>query len=198
MNAIYFVTGNPGKVASANRSLNEYGIECKIANLKTIEPDINDIEYIARIKVEKAYEALKMPCIANDSGFYIESYPGETNFPGAFVKRKLLDPIGIEGLLTIMNGIENRKCYFEDVVAYYDGNDIKYFHSASPGILSKEIKGKDMREQWSPLWHIFIPNGYTKTLSEMTVQEREQRNEAKSSSLKEFAKWYSNTYEKKL
>ncbi len=64
--------------------------------------------------------------------------------------------------------------------------------------LSTSIKGKDNSAQWSPLWHVFIPEGYNKTLSELTSKERKERSEAKTSALKEFAKWYSSTFEKRL
>lgn len=198
MNEIYFVTGNKGKVASANRYLSAYDIKANIIDLDTKEPEINDIYLIAKSKVDAAYKVLKEPCIANDSGFYIEGYPEEKNFPGAFVKRKLLLPLGIDGLIYKMNGIENRNCYFEDVVAFYDGNEYKLFNSISRGKISTSICGKDNSEQWSPLWHIFIPEGYNKTLSELTLKEREERNEAKTSALNEFAKWYSNSFEKRL
>lgn len=198
MKEIYFVTGNAGKVASANKNLNEYGINVNIANFDIVEPEVNDIKYIAKRKVELAYSKLNKPCIANDSGFYIESYPGIENFPGAFVNRKLLIPIGVVGLLNIMSNVKNRNCYFEDCVAYYDGCNYKFFHSISRGTLSKTLKGLDRCEAWSPLWHVFIPEGYDKTLAEMSNDERKIRSEKEDSSLKQFAKWYSGVYEKRL
>ncbi len=198
MKEIYFVTGNLGKVASANKYFNEYGIEAKIIDLNTIESDINDIYAIAKEKVERAYEVLQKPCIANDSGFYIESYPDEPNFPGAFVNRKLLIPLGIDGLMDKMKYVENRNCWFEDVVAYYDGETFMFFNSISKGLLSKTISETDKKEQWSPLWKVFIPEGYDKTLSEFTDEERKERDRSKTSGIKEFAKWYSNTKELRL
>lgn len=54
--------------------------------------------------------------------------------------------------------------------------------------LSTSIKGKDNIEEWSSLWHIFIPEGYNKTLSELTSKERKEGSEAKTSALKEFVK----------
>ena len=198
MKEIFFVTGNKGKVASANKYFNEYGIEAKIIDLNTVESDINDIYTIAKEKVEKAYDVLKKPCIANDSGFYIEAYPDEANFPGAFVNRKLLIPIGIDGLIDKMKQVKNRNCWFEDVVAYYDGNEFMFFSSISKGLLSESISETDKEEQWSPLWKVFIPEGYDKTLSEFTDEERKERNINKTSGIKEFAKWFSETKELRL
>ena len=89
-------------------------------------------------------------------------------------------------------------CWFEDVVAYYDGNEFMFFSSISKGLLSNSISETDKEEQWSPLWKVFIPEGYDKTLSEFTDEERIERNRNKTSGIKEFAKWYSNTKDLRL
>ena len=88
MSKIYYVTGNSGKVESARKYLTDVDVE--MINYDFIEPDINDIKYTAEWKVKKAYDLIKKPCIALDSGFYIPGYPDESNFPGAFVKRKII------------------------------------------------------------------------------------------------------------
>ena len=193
MDKIYYVTGNPGKVESARKYLE--GIEVEMIDYDFIEPDINDIKYTAEWKVKRAYEMLGKPCMALDSGFYIPSYPKEENFPGAFVKRKIIDGIGLDGLLEDMKDVEDRYCYFLECLAYYDGEHLEFFYGKSEGYLSLAKSGLDNKKKWSPLWEIFIPLGYNKTLSEMNDDERNNRKNSTHAFL-EFKNWYQK--EKKL
>ena len=198
MNKLYFESHNKGKINSANKYATLYGESFIPIDLSIVEPDINNVEETAKMKVLTSYDILKSPCFANDTGFYIEGYPFEKDFPGAYTNRKLLEPIGIEGLIRIMNGIDNRRCYFEDCVAFYDGNELKVFRTFSKGRLSNSISSKHNPIEWSPLWKVFIPEGYDKVLSEFTPEELKERDKSKESSLKDFFKWYSNVYEKRL
>ncbi len=190
MKEVIFVTGNQGKRKTAEETLNNTIVVCE--DFGFIEPDINDIEYIAKEKVLYAYKHTGKPCIALDAGFYIPNYPGNPNFPGAFPKRELLDKMGINGLLVNMKDVTDRKCYFKECLAYYDGLELKYFYSNSYGTLSNQIKGTDSSKKWSDLWYVFIPDGYSKTLAEMTDEERNNRREHKTSALKDFSNWYNS------
>lgn len=185
---IIFVTTNTGKIATAQQYFK--GIELKTYNYNLIEPRSDDIQEIAKSKVLQAFELVKKPCIALDSGFFIESLNG---FPRAFVNFAL-DTLGIEGIIRTMQGIENRKCSFKECLAYYDGSEIKYFFCEHKGNLATEIKGRDNVEKWSDLWYIFIPE-YSldnRTLAEYSVDETHERREKIDSSIKQFAMWYQN------
>lgn len=190
MKEIIFVTGNKGKQASLQRKFEGSDVVVGITDFDFVEPDINDIEYIAREKVLYAYSKLEKPCIALDAGFYIPNYPNIPNFPGAFPKRELLDKIGLSGLIENMSNAEDRYCYFKEVLAYFDGVDVKYFYGISEGHLSKEIKNIDSDNKWSDLWYVFIPQNETKTLSEMTDFERQNRKDNHTSAIDEFVSWY--------
>ena len=114
MRKITFVTTNKGKISTAKQYLNDVNIELEPYNYELIEPRTDDIQEIAKQKVLQAYQVVKQPCIALDSGFYIEALNG---FPRAFVNFAL-DTIGVQGILDIMRGKENRKCAFKECVAY--------------------------------------------------------------------------------
>lgn len=188
MREIIFVTGNKGKQASAQKYFYDVKINCYEYDYE--EPNVNDIEYIAKSKVMQAYDKVKKPCISLDAGFYIENYPNDPLFPGAFPKRELLDKIGIEGLIENMKDVDDRKCYFKECLAYYDGENIKYFYGISSGILSEEIKGNDTNKKWSDLWYVFIPDNETKTLAEMSDDERINRKDNHVCAIQEFCDWY--------
>lgn len=135
---------------------------------------------------------MKKPCIALDTGFFIDELNG---FPRAFVNFSL-DTIGIDGILKLMEGKENRTCRFEECLAYHDGKEIHYFYGKHPGNLATKVQGLDREEKWSDLWYIFKPNHFEKTLAEMNSEEREERRKIDGSeeALKVFAEWFKSEY----
>lgn len=197
MKNIVFVTSNEGKRKSAQKYFDEDQIKISCYDFDIKEPEINDIEYIAKYKVMEAYKKVNKPCIALDVGFYIPNYPNNPNFPGAFVKRELIDKLGIDGLLKNMQNVKNRECYFKECLAYYNGKEVLYFYGISKGTLSYKQKGLDNDKKWSDLWYIFIPNNCSKTLAEMTNIERDKRNDNHISALKEFCTWFINNEKKR-
>ena len=185
MNEIIFVTHNKGKIATAKKQLQE--IDFKVFEYDLEEPRSDDIKYISKYKVMEAYKLVNKPCISLDSGFWIDELKG---FPRAFVNFAL-DTIGIEGILKLMEGKENRACRFTECLSYYDGKELQQFMGSHEGVLAEKILGKDSSEKWSDLWYIYKPAGYDKTLAEMTESERNNRKKYKSvSSMEVFAKWY--------
>ncbi len=185
MNEIIFVTHNKGKIATAKKQLQE--IDFKVFKYDLEEPRSDDIKYISKYKVMEAYKLVNKPCISLDSGFWIDELNG---FPRAFVNFAL-DTIGIEGILKLMEGKENRACRFTECLSYYDGKELQQFMGSHEGVLAEKILGKDSSEKWSDLWYIYKPAGYDKTLAEMTESERNNRKKYKSvSSMEVFAKWY--------
>lgn len=143
MEEIIFVTTNKGKQASAQKRFDKEKLNIRCFESEIVEPDINDVDFISETKVREAYKKVGKPCIALDAGFYIEDYPGEPGFPGAFVNRKLLDTFDIEGLMERTKDMNNRNCYFKESLAYYDGKEIKHFFGYTYGKLTREIKGND-------------------------------------------------------
>jgi len=193
MEEIIFVTHNKGKIASAQNHLK--GVNFKTFEYELEEPRSDDIKYISEAKVRQAYELVNKPCISLDCGFFIEELNG---FPRAYVNYAL-DTIGLEGILKLMEGKENRKCSFKECLSYYDGKELHQFMGNHEGRLSKEILGQDTNKKWSDLWYIYIPYNSDKTLAQMTDEERQERDRKKEigerrneaiDSMREFAKWY--------
>ena len=187
MDEVIFVTHNKGKIESAKKELK--GVDFKIYNYELEEPRSDDIKYISKYKVMEAYKMVNKPCISLDCGFWIDELDG---FPKAFVNFAL-DTIGIEGILKLMEEKSNRKCRFTECLSYYDGKEINQFLGKHEGKLSYEVLGNDTQQKWSDLWYVFIPKGYSKTLAEMTSEERDKREKYESvQAMQEFAKWYLN------
>ena len=183
---IVFVTHNTGKIKSAEKYFKN--LKFMIYKYELDEPRSDDIQEIAKSKVEQAYKIVNRPCIALDTDFRIDELNG---FPRAFVNFSL-DTIGIDGILKLMENKENRSCAFNECLAYHDGNEIHYFYGKHPGNLSYKIQGLDRKEKWSDLWYIFKPKGFEKTLAEMNKEERENIKtvDGSYSALEKFAEWY--------
>lgn len=186
MDEIVFVTHNKGKAKSAEKYFQN--LKFTTYDFELDEPRSEDLKEIATAKVKQAYQIVKKPCIALDTGFFIDALHG---FPKTFVNFSL-ETIGVNGILKLMENEQNRDCRFEECLAYYDGNEIRYFYGRHPGKVAYQMEGQNRIEKWSDLWYIFKPNHFEKTLAQMNETERENRRKIDGSyeALNEFAKWF--------
>ena len=194
-NTITYVTGNYGKYISVKEKFMEEQIDIEFLDYDIKELDINDIEIISKGKVKEAYRILNSPCFVVDSGFYIEDYPNNPGYPGAFVKRSGISS-DVDSLLEVMKHKENRNCKFLDCLTFYDGEEFYTFYGESKGTLSITKRGTKIKKAKSNLWYVFIPNNCDKTLAEMTDDERKNRNDGRTSAVDIFAHWYKEIYSK--
>ena len=193
MENLTYVTGNYGKYISVKEKFENEEIGINYFKCDLEEHNINDIKIISRDKARQAYEKICNPVFVADSGFYIEDYPNNPGYPGAFVKRSGISS-DVVNLLETMKYSSNRNCYFLDCLTFFDGDEYYQFFGISKGTLSKEIKGNDLKRAKSNLWFVFIPNNCTKTLAEMSDYERNNRHDGRTSATDEFIKWYKKDY----
>ena len=194
MKKLVFVSSNFGKVVSVKTAASMfYGIDICSCSLDFLEPDVNDISYISKKKAEYAYQELGYPCFVSDTGFYIDYYPNQPGYPGAFVKRSGVSS-NLEKLLDDMKDVDNRSCRFVDCITYYDGECFQQFFGESRGELATEVSGENMNNAKSELWKVFIPEGYHSTLAGMSSKEMLQykKENRKNSATVQFLDWYRN------
>lgn len=185
---VYFATTNKGKVHSMRAAVAPYNIEVVHVPLEIPELRSESLRAVARQKVVAAFDSVKKPCVAVDSGFYLEAFPG---FPGTYTNFAL-ESLGLEGILRLAEG-RSRGCHFKNCLAYIDGlgSEPVYFESEVHGSLSEQPQGNQQSWHWSPLFKIFIPEGYKDTLAELSEQEYERwrKSRMKDSFLTKFAEW---------
>lgn len=186
---IFYVTGNRGKLSSAQRILDPYGIEVVQVKLPLIEPQYDSIEEIVSSKVIQAYQQLGKPCIAQDAGLMIDSWSG---FPGAYTEF-IQRTIGNAGILKLMEGVTNRKAKFVRCLAYLGSGTDKpiFFHSYNQGVIAESERGAPQPYHWSKLSLIFIPDGFNVSLAQMRQDEYHTvvRRQNMLSAEEQFARW---------
>lgn len=189
MENLTYVTGNYGKYVSVKEQFEQNNIFINYYNVDIKEPNVNDISFISREKAKVAYDIIGGPVFVVDSGFYIENYPGDPGFPGAFVKRSGVSS-NIDDLLKNLKSVKDRDCYFMDCLTFYDGEELHQFYGVSKGTLATKKRGNKLKKAKSDLWYVFIPNNCSKTLAEMNDYERMTREDGRTSATENFIEWY--------
>lgn len=165
MKKITYVTSNWAKVASAKQILEPLGIEVDNIKMETTEIQANTVEEVAAYSAKEASEKLKCNVLKNDTGLFVEALGG---FPGPYT-HYIEDKIGENGLLKLLENVENRKAHFITAFAYCEyGKEPVVFTSITNGTIDKERSGK---YGWG--WDfIFIPEGKDKTFANYPDKER--------------------------
>lgn len=193
METLTFVTGNIHKGYELQKRFASEQIPLEIIQMDFAEPEVNDIKVVSQSKAIQAYEVLQRPCFVIDSGFNILGFPGNPGYPGAMVRRSGLSE-DIDRLLDIMKGVQDRSCEFLDCLTYYDGTNFSFFYGIDKGTLAYEKLGTPNMVMRSKLWYVFKPNGYDKTLAQMTDEERKNRQDGHVSAKDQFISWYKTNY----
>ncbi|MEM0351350.1 MAG: XTP/dITP diphosphatase, partial [Archaeoglobaceae archaeon] len=102
------------------------------------EPQGSSLEEIAIKSAKNLAREINSPFFIEDSGLFIESLNG---FPGPY-SSYVFKTIGNDGILKLMEGVENRKAYFKAVIAYFDGSKILTFDGIVYGEIAREMRGK--------------------------------------------------------
>ena len=165
MKRITYVTGNWAKLESARQALEPLGFEIDNVKMETIEIQADDVEEVAKYSAKWASEKLKCDVLKNDTGLFVEALNG---FPGPYT-HYADDTIGENGLLKLLNGVENRNAYFKEVLAYCEyGREPITFIGITKGKIAREKSGT---YGWT--WDfVFIPDGEDKTLACYPDEER--------------------------
>lgn len=171
---ILLATNNVGKVRELQDML---GDNYSVLTLNDVNCDIDVVEdgttfsENAKKKSIEIFNATNMPCVADDSGLCVDFLDG---YPGVYTKRFLGENASQternENLLLKLKDCPNdkRNASFICNIAYFDGKDLIITEGKIDGKISFERKG----ENGFGFDEILIPNGYTKTLAELTLEEK--------------------------
>jgi len=193
MEKLFFVTGNVNKGYEIADKFSREQVSVEVIEMAFQEPEVNDIETVSKCKAMQAYQILQRPCFVIDSGFNIYDYPNNPGYPGAFVRRSGISE-DIDGLLQTLKNVRDRRAQFLDCLTFYDGTEFYCFYGKDEGVISYEKRGHENKFARSALWYVFQPNGSSKTLAEMTDEERCNRKNGHISAKEQFLEWYKTNY----
>ena len=186
-----YLTTNKGKFEEAQRIFrDQYGFDIEIKNpdFEVLEIQADNCKDVVAFSVKYACEKLGRPCIKSDSGMYVDALGG---LPGPY-NHDFDTHIGIEKFLELLKNETNRKARLEDCFAYCEpGEEPIVFTGGGTGRIAYEAKGELGR------WHdkFYIPDGETKTLSELREEDRDYEAKFWGTAKFDFAEWYKNKIE---
>lgn len=114
-------------------------------------------------------------------------------------------PAGVDGLLKLMEGQEDRECGFVAAVGYADDEGVRVFEEPVPyfGTLTKVRRGGEglaVGKAWGDtagdLFEVFEPSDSVpgvkggQTLAEMSTEELAEYRRSRRSAFRLFAEWY--------
>ncbi len=181
------ITTNEHKLAELRPLFAEYGVDFETMNVEKIEIRDDSVEIVAREAARHAFETVQKPVVVDDTGLYIDTLAGFPRAYPAFV----LETIGRQGILKLLEGKTDRSARFVTSVGYSDGQNLYTFTGEMRGKISLEERGSE-GFGYDP---IFIPEGFDQTYAELSFQEKtaiSHRTRAFSS----FLKWYRNEFNK--
>jgi len=182
---IYFVTTNKHKFKEVKDILKDYPIELEHLNLEYSEDHDESMETIAKTAAKKLANELNKPIVLEDTGLFFEAY---NNFPGALPKF-VINSIGFKGIFKLLEN-ESRNAYFKTVAGFCLPNkEPILFEGIMKGEITTEVHNKDKDEM--PYDKIFIPENKDKTISNMTLEEKNQFSQ-RSKTFRKFGDYIKN------
>ena len=168
---LLFTSSNEHKTAEIRCQLPGF----EILNLKDVGCDVDIPETAssfvgnARLKARFGIDNFGVNCFSDDSGLEVFAL---NNAPGVYSARyagpEKNDEANLQKLLETLKNENNREACFKTVIVLIL-NEVEYvFEGVVEGTIITEKRG-DFGFGYDP---IFIPNGYSKTFAEMTMDEK--------------------------
>lgn len=145
MRKVWFMTGNSGKVREAKHALQPLGfdvVQLQVEGVDISEPQADDLEDVARSKIEQAIPHLPSPddaLLVEDAGLFVDSLHG---FPGVY-SSYALKTIGFNGLLNILKDSTHRNGAFHAVAALWLDGELHVSRGICSGEIALQASGND-------------------------------------------------------
>tara|TARA_Y100001933_G_scaffold205579_1_gene208170 strand:- start:956 stop:1531 length:576 start_codon:yes stop_codon:yes gene_type:complete len=171
MNEICFVTGNKNKLREVQNLLTNYKI-VSLVDLNFSE-DIaeteNTIQGNAELKASFIYNKYNIDCFSDDTGLFIDSLGGLPGVKSArYAGENCNSEENINLVLKNLKDKSDRNASFKTVICLILNNTRYFFEGVINGKITEEKVGNG-GFGYDP---IFVPEGFDKTFSELTINEK--------------------------
>jgi XTP/dITP diphosphohydrolase len=183
---VFFATNNIHKFNEARSILTTLDIAVGMLRVKAAEIQSDSLKEIAQTSAQEAFKRCCLPVIVEDAGLFIDALKG---FPGPYAAYAY-KTIGNEGLLKLMENVEDRKAVFRSAIAYCNNETEKpvVFEGEAKGEIASKERSGDGRSGFG-FDPIFQPAGSEKTFAEMTLEEKNGFSH-RAKAISKFAEWY--------
>jgi XTP/dITP diphosphohydrolase len=171
--SICLATNNAHKIAEIRAALGEKFLLVSLKDIGCKEelPETqNTISGNSFQKAEYVFKNYNVSCLADDSGLEVKALDGEPGVDSAHyagLHRSHTDNINL--LLKNMEGAATREACFKTILTLIlSGGKVHQFEGALEGIILQEKRGIS-GFGYDP---VFLPNGFTRTLAEMSLEEK--------------------------
>ena len=177
---LLFQTGNPGKLAEARHYFEPLGftVEQFLINgepPEIIEPQSDDLVTVARSKISQGVALLAGAGMADSAllveaaGLFIDALRG---FPGVY-SSSVLEKLGLDGILTLLHGREQRTARFGCCAAMWDGERLLVGEGNCTGEIAQEARGEH-GFGYDPLFIPDVVGVDGRTFAQMSLEEKER------------------------
>ena len=175
---LLFQTGNLGKLAEARHYFEPLGftVEQFLINgepPEIIEPQSDDLVTVARSKISQGVALLAgagradSALLVEDAGLFIDVLGG---FPGVY-SSSVLEKLGLDGILTLLQGREQRTALFGCCAAMWDGERLLIGEGNCTGEIAQEARGEH-GFGYDPLFIPDVSGGDGRTFAQMSPEEK--------------------------
>ncbi|MCC6034024.1 MAG: XTP/dITP diphosphatase [Desulfurococcaceae archaeon] len=161
---ICFATSNFHKFEEVSEIARSYGIMLEHCNIPKIEVQAESLREIVLKSAILTRLYTNKPVLVEDAGLFIKALNG---FPGPY-SNYVYRTIGINGVLKLLENIDNREACFKSAAALIHENGVIIDEGEVCGYIVRSPRGT-MGFGFDP---IFTPYGETKTFAEMTTSEK--------------------------
>ena len=172
MKELIFVTNNPHKLKEISAIIGDHFRVLSLSDIgfnEEIEENALTIEGNASLKAWYIFNKYAKDCFADDTGLEIDTLGGKPGVKSARYAGEDCNPENnIKKVLNEMQNTPNRKARFRTVISLIMGGKELQFEGTVEGVILHEKRGID-GFGYDP---VFLPNGYTKSFAELTLEEK--------------------------
>lgn len=177
-----FVTGNAHKAEEAAAALKPLGIEVVQQHVPHPEVQADTLEEVARERALWLRGKVRGPYFVDDAGLFVEGLRGFPGVYSAYVNRTL----GWQGILTLLQGSQDRAARFECCIAYMEPTMVAPF--LVKGICKGRISEGATGEGGFGFDPVFVPEGREVTFAALSMADKNALSH-RGRALARFAAW---------
>jgi XTP/dITP diphosphohydrolase len=169
---IFFGTHNPHKLREIEQIIGElYQVKSfrDLPEPMDVEETEPTLEGNAALKARAYFAETHIPCFADDTGLEVDALHGRPGVRSArYAGPEGIAEQNIAKLLGELSGKQNRRARFRTVIAFFDGEEMRYFEGKVEGEILEAPQGSE-GFGYDP---VFQPEGADRSFAQFSPEEK--------------------------